>query len=104
MGRRDYTLPNAHSIGINPLARLKSGKVERGLSWWLGDWWNGRQYLSSLSAAAHLAMTALDTETIEGEIDRIRLLGLEELRHQWRRLYHAEPPRISRDLLVLALG
>jgi hypothetical protein len=40
----------------------------------------------------------------EGEIDRIRSLGLEELRREWRRLNHAEPPRISRDLLVLALG
>ncbi len=40
----------------------------------------------------------------QGEIDRIRSLGLEELRRGWRRLYHGEPPRISRDLLVLALG
>jgi hypothetical protein len=39
-----------------------------------------------------------------GEIDRIRSLGLEDLRREWRRLNHAEPPRISRDLLVLALG
>jgi hypothetical protein len=39
MGRRDYTLLNAHSSGINPLARLKSGEVERSLSWWLRDWW-----------------------------------------------------------------
>jgi PKD repeat protein len=41
---------------------------------------------------------------IAGEIDRIRSLGLEELRREWRRLNHGEPPRISRDLLVLALG
>ena len=40
---------------------------------------------------------------IEGEIDRLRSLGLEDLRREWR-LNHAEPPRISRDLLVLALG
>ena len=26
------------------------------------------------------------------------------MRREWRRLYHSEPPRISRDLLVLALG
>jgi hypothetical protein len=26
------------------------------------------------------------------------------LGREWRRLYHGEPPRISRDLLVLALG
>ncbi len=49
-------------------------------------------------------MASVDTRASEGEIDRIRSLGLEELRRQWRRLYHGEPPRISRDLLVLALG
>jgi hypothetical protein len=45
-----------------------------------------------------------DTRAIEGEINRIRSLDLEELRHEWRRLYHSEPPRISRDLLVLAIS
>jgi Protein of unknown function (DUF2924) len=49
-------------------------------------------------------MASVDTRAIEGEIDRIRSLGLEELRREWRRLNHGEPPRISRDLLVLALG
>jgi Protein of unknown function (DUF2924) len=49
-------------------------------------------------------MASMDTRAIDGEIDRIRSLGLEELRREWRRLNHAEPPRISRDLLVLALG
>jgi Protein of unknown function (DUF2924) len=49
-------------------------------------------------------MASADTGAIEGEIDRIRSLGLEELRREWRRLNHAEPPRISRDLLVLGLG
>jgi len=49
-------------------------------------------------------MASVDTRAIEGEIDRIRSLGLEELRCEWRRLNHSEPPRISRDLLVLALG
>jgi hypothetical protein len=49
-------------------------------------------------------MASVDTRATEGEIDRIRSLGLEELRREWRRLNHAEPPRISRDLLVLALG
>src|SRR5580704_13097205 len=51
-----------------------------------------------------LAMASMDTRAIKGEIDRIRSLGLEELRREWRRLNHAEPPRISRDLFVLALG
>src|ERR1700746_1718384 len=35
---------------------------------------------------------------IEGGINRLRSLALEELRGEWRRLYHAEPPQISRDL------
>jgi len=47
-------------------------------------------------------MASVDTRAIEGEIDRIRSLGLEDLRREWRRLNHGEPPRISRDLLVLA--
>jgi Protein of unknown function (DUF2924) len=49
-------------------------------------------------------MTSMDLRAIEGEIDRIRLLDLEGLRQEWRRLHHREPPRISRDLFVLGLG
>ena len=49
-------------------------------------------------------MAGTDIPAIAGEIDRFRSLGLEDLRREWRRLYHSEPPRISRDLLVLALG
>jgi len=30
--------------------------------------------------------------------------GLEELRREWRRLYHRDPPRISRDLLIRCIG
>ena len=30
--------------------------------------------------------------------------SLDELRCEWRRLYRSEPPRISRDLLVRAIG
>jgi hypothetical protein len=49
-------------------------------------------------------MARLNTRAIERELDRIRSLGLEELRLEWRRLYHSEPPKISRDLLFLSLG
>ena len=49
-------------------------------------------------------MAETDSQTIEGEFVRLRALGLEDLRREWRRLCHSEPPRISRDLLVLALG
>ena len=41
---------------------------------------------------------------IEGEINRLRSLALDELRSEWRRHYASEPPQISRDLLVLGLG
>ena len=57
-----------------------------------------------LRSTGRLAMASMVSRAIEGEIDRLRSLGLEELRREWRRLYHAEPPRISRDLLNLALG
>jgi hypothetical protein len=30
--------------------------------------------------------------------------SLDELRHEWRRLYRSEPPKISRDLLIRAIG
>ncbi len=49
-------------------------------------------------------MTWVDLDAIENEIIRFRSLGLEGLLCEWRRLNHAEPPKISRDLLVLALG
>ncbi len=58
----------------------------------------------ALRATGRLAMASVDLGAIEGEIARLRSLGLEELRREWRRLYHVEPPRISRDLLALALG
>jgi Protein of unknown function (DUF2924) len=30
--------------------------------------------------------------------------SLDELRREWRRLYHRDPPKISRDLLVLGIA
>jgi hypothetical protein len=49
-------------------------------------------------------MASPDKPAIERRLDRIRSLGLEELRLEWRRLYDTDAPRISRDLLVLGLG
>jgi Protein of unknown function (DUF2924) len=49
-------------------------------------------------------MVDVNTRAIERKLDRIRSLGLEELRLEWRRLYHSDAPRISRDLLILGLG
>lgn len=48
-------------------------------------------------------MSKADSRALEGEIARIRSLGLEELRREWR-LENSDPPQISRDLLVLALS
>jgi len=31
-------------------------------------------------------------------------VSLDELRGEWRRLYHCKPPRISRDLLIRGIG
>jgi hypothetical protein len=49
-------------------------------------------------------MARVETQAIERELDRIRALDLIGLRDEWRRLYHSEPPKINRDLFVLALG
>jgi hypothetical protein len=45
-----------------------------------------------------------ESQAIEGEINRLRPLNPKQLREEWRRLYHGEAPKLSRDLLVLALG
>jgi hypothetical protein len=49
-------------------------------------------------------MATVDARAIERELDRIRSLDIEQLRAEWRRLYHSDAPKISRDLFVLALG
>ncbi len=49
-------------------------------------------------------MSKSDNRAIERELDRIRSLSLAELRLDWQQLHHSEPPKISRDLLVLALA
>jgi Protein of unknown function (DUF2924) len=49
-------------------------------------------------------MAKVDTDAIERELDRIRSLDVGALREEWRRLHRSEPPKISRDLLILALS
>jgi hypothetical protein len=49
-------------------------------------------------------MSSVDKAAIEHRLDRIRSLGLEELRREWRRLFHGDPPKISRDLLTLGVS
>jgi Protein of unknown function (DUF2924) len=38
------------------------------------------------------------------ELPALESFSLDELRREWRRLYHNEPPRISRDLLMRGIG
>jgi hypothetical protein len=49
-------------------------------------------------------MTTVEKTAIEHKLDRLRLLGREELHLEWRQLYQTDAPRLSRDLLVLGLG
>src|ERR1700755_3359130 len=49
-------------------------------------------------------MAQRNTRAVEGKLNRLRSLGLEELRGEWRRLYSGDAPNLSRYLLVLALG
>ena len=63
-------------------------------------------FIDELDVTGRLTMARVETRAIERELDRISTPAphLEKLRGEWRRLYHSEPPKISRDLLVLALG
>src|SRR4051812_50137426 len=56
------------------------------------------------SATGRVVMGSVDMSAIEHKLDRIQALGVEELRLEWRLLYQSEPPKISRDLLTLALS
>jgi hypothetical protein len=49
-------------------------------------------------------VTEANPRAIEGEINRLRSLDLNELRGEWRRLYCKEPPRISRDIFVTRIA
>jgi len=46
-------------------------------------------------------MARSDRETLEAEIDRVRSLGLDELRSLWRTTFRSSPPRaFSKDLVA----
>jgi hypothetical protein len=45
-----------------------------------------------------------NTDAIQRELDRIRSLDLAELRAEWKQHNRGVPPKLSRDLLALALG
>jgi hypothetical protein len=42
--------------------------------------------------------------TIEQGIERLQSIDFTALRGERRRLHHSSPPRLSRDLFILALG
>ena len=48
-----------------------------------------------------MAQRSLDPATIEAEIDRIRSLGLDALRAEWRAMFGAGPPAgLSKDIMA----
>ena len=49
-------------------------------------------------------MSGRSTQAIDHDVDRLRSLDAAALRQEWRRLYRAEPPKLSRDLLLLGLA
>jgi hypothetical protein len=49
-------------------------------------------------------MARQKARVIGGEIDRLQSLDLDGLRDEWRRLYHGDAPKLSRDLFVLAVA
>jgi hypothetical protein len=49
----------------------------------------------------HMSERSPDREAIEAEIDRIRLLGLDDLRTLWRTTFRSSPPPgFTKDLVV----
>ena len=48
-----------------------------------------------------MALRSLDPDTIEAEVDRIRSLGLDALRAQWRAMLRALPPAgLTKDVIA----
>jgi hypothetical protein len=48
-----------------------------------------------------MALRSSDREAIEAEIDRVRSLGLEELRTLWRTMWRpSPPPALTKDLIA----
>jgi hypothetical protein len=45
-----------------------------------------------------------DPKSLSAKSVELPAPALDELRYEWLRLYHCEPPRLSRDLLVRGIG
>ena len=56
------------------------------------------------SAAAGGDEPKLHPDKLPVELPVSASASLDELRREWRRLYHREPPRLSRDLLMRGIG
>jgi hypothetical protein len=56
------------------------------------------------SAAAGGDEPTLRPDKISAELPVSASTSLDELRREWRRVYHREPPRLSRDLLARGIG
>ncbi len=55
-------------------------------------------------ATQNAAGSPAEPSQIQAELARLQTLDSSRLREEWRRLCQAEPPRISRDLLLRALA
>ena len=55
-------------------------------------------------AAQNAAGSPREPSQVQAELARLQALDGSRLREEWRRLCQAEPPRISRDLLLRALA
>jgi hypothetical protein len=49
-------------------------------------------------------MSSPNQDAIERKLDRLRSLSVEDLRLEWKQLHGGDAPKISRDLLALAVG
>src|SRR5882724_3309535 len=68
-----------------------------------GSWWCKRPN----SAARRDDKPRANSERLFSEPAELPVqagASLDELRHEWRRLYRSEPPKISRDLLIRGIG
>jgi Protein of unknown function (DUF2924) len=66
---------------------------------------NDSDATSGPDTAAGIAANALDNAN--QQTDRVALLptlGLQDLRVEWRRLFRADPPRLSRDIMMRAIA
>ena len=62
-------------------------------------WWEGSHRSVGANqpqgGVTNMFPPSCDRATLDAEFERFRVLGVEELRHEWQRLWHSEPPPIT---------